>query len=425
MFAVGFFATAYFYYYRGSYEPPPEVEVPLTALEAPTSSFRGFEETATLRKGLLVLDAAHRNDFSEEEMTTLLSRVAARGYDMELLGETARFGGFRSFDLRERLFLMGEKLRQADSFAVVLPEVAFSRAEVDMVEEFVSKGGKLLLIADPARDHNINSLANRFGIEFQPGYLYNTVEYDLNFQDIFVRDFRPNEITSGLTQIALYTAGAIKTTGAGLAITDGNTRSSIVERPESFFPIGKGKDDHVVAVSDLTFMIPPQNSVLDNDRLISNIADFLTTSDRSFVLSDFPYFFKSDVDILLGRASLFDVATELKTMLSGFQIDSEVKGAEDFRRDTVYLGLYEDASRVVQYLDVAGIQVNGTLRTPFTPNIATEGTSVLLLNSTRDRKVLVILADSQRALLDIVGRLGSGTFRDGLADDLAGVYRSS
>ena len=180
-----------------------------------------------------------------------------------------------------------------------------------------------------------------------------------------------------------------------------------------------------MAVSDLTFMIPPQNSVLDNDRLISNIADFLTTSDRSFVLADFPYFFKADVDILLGRASLFDVATELKTMLSGFQIDSEVKGAEDFRRDTVYLGLYEDASRVVQYLDVAGIQVNGTLRTPFTPNIAAEGTSVLLLNSTQDRKVLVILADSQRALLDIVGRLGSGTFRDGLADDLAGVYRSS
>ena len=110
---------------------------------------------------------------------------------MELLGETARFGGFRSFDLRERLFLMGEKLRQADSFVVTLPEVAFSRVEVDMVEEFVGKGGKLLLIADPARDHNINSLANRFGIEFQPGYLYNTVEYDLNFQDIFVRDFRP------------------------------------------------------------------------------------------------------------------------------------------------------------------------------------------------------------------------------------------
>jgi hypothetical protein len=148
----------------------------------------------------------------------------------------------------------------------------------------------------------------------------------------------------------------------------------------------KSSDGHVLAIFDLTFMIPPQNSIVDNDRLISNVADFLTASDRTFELADFPYFFKSDVDILMGRAHLFDVATDLKSLLSSFQIDSEIRGMEDLGRDTVYLGLYDDSPDVVQYLTVAGIQVNGALRTPFTPDIAKERTAVILLHRTPERQ---------------------------------------
>ena len=228
--------------------------------------------------------------------------------------------------------------------------------------------------------NHINSLAERFGITFQPDYLYNMVENDLNFQNIIIRNFSPDEITTDLTQIALYTAGSIKTSGTGLALTDANTRSSLVKRAETFYPLVKGGDGHVLAISDLTFMISPQNSIMDNDRLISNIADFLTASDRSFELVAFPYFFKTDVDILLGRGSLFDLATDVKTLLSAFQIGSDIRGLEDLTNDTVYLGLYEDSTDVSQYLAVATIDVDGTLRTPFTPDIATEGTAVILLH---------------------------------------------
>ncbi|MCH8186659.1 MAG: hypothetical protein IH862_11215, partial [Chloroflexi bacterium] len=190
-------------------------------------------------------------------------------------------------------------------------------------------------------------------------------------------------------------------------------------------PLVKGSDGHVLAVSDLTFMIPPQNSIMDNDRLISNIADFLTASDRRFDLVDFPHFFDSDIDILLGRASLVGVATELKSLLSTFQLRSEIRGVEDLRTDTIYVGLYEDSPNVVQYLDVAGIQVDGTLRTPFTPDITTDGTTIILLHRTQGRHVLVILGHSKGVLLDTISRLSSGTFRSGLVDDLLGVYGSS
>ena len=422
--ALAFFLGAYFFHYRGSYDPPTTVEIPFESIGMPSSSFSSFTEVPTVQRGMLLVDGAHRNNFTKGEISALLSRVTDRGYDIEFIGEPSQFRGFRFFSLRERLPLMDEKLRQADSFAVILPQEPYVGEEADIVEKYVRKGGKLLLIADPTRGVEINSLSERFGIAFQPDYLWNMVEYDINFQNIFIRDFRPDELTRGLRQIALYTAGSIRSSSTGLAFTDGNTRSSMVESIEPFYPLVKVSDGHVLAVSDLTFMVPPQNAILDNDRLVSNIADYLTESQREFELADFPHFFKGDVEILLGRADLFDVGTELKSMLSAFQTDSEFRGVEDLTRDTVFLGLYEDSPDMAQYLEVAGIQVDDTLRTPFTPDIATERTAIILLHRTQERHVLVILGDSQGALADMVGRLRSGRFRSGLVSEFLGVYRS-
>ena len=182
---------------------------------------------------------------------------------------------------------------------------------------------------------------------------------------------------------------------------------------------GEGK---VVGIADLTFMVPPQNAVADNDQLVSNIADFLTTSERTFELHDFPHFFRSDVDLLVGRASLVDSATDLKNLLAVVEIDAEFRGVEDLSTDTVFLGLYDDSAHVVQYLHVAGVEVDESIRTPFTEDIVREGSAVVLLHRTRDRHVLVVLASSEQTMASVVGLFGTGGFRDGLVDELLGVY---
>ena len=423
-----FFSLRYFYF-SGSYGAPEVAKIAYESITPPSSSFSTFTEVAPVRSGLLVVDGAHGNLFRMEEISVLLSRVADRGYDVDFIGRSLRrFGSQGDFDilnLGERLHLLSEKLRQADSFVVVLPRDPYAKAEVDVVQDFVAKGGKLLLIADPTRAQDIDSLAKVFGIAFEADYLYNTTEYDLNFRNIFVRGFRDDEITRGLNKIVLYTAGSIKSTGTGLAFTDAATQSSLaVGRTESFYPLAKGSDPHVLAIADLTFMIPPQNAILDNDRLIANIADFLTESDRSFDVADFPHFFGPSVDILLGGDALFDVATRLKSLLGTLRIESEIQGFEDFTKDTVFLGLYRHASDVVQYLNPAGVMVSETVRTPFTPELPTGGTALVLLSQTSERRVLVILGDTPNALLDMVGRLASGAYRDGLVDPLLGVYRT-
>ena len=424
MVSLAFFLGAYFYFYRGGYDPPPMVQIPFEQIGEPASSFNSFTEVPSVQRGMLLLDGAHLNNFTKAEISVLLSRVAHRGYAIEFIGEAGFGGRFSSLRLGKRLLVLDEKLRQADSYAVVLPRTPYDPQEVAIIERYIGKGGKLLLIADPTRDHDINSLAESFGITFQPDYLYNQVENDLNFQHIFVRNFRPDQLTDGLGQIALYTAGSIKSSGTGLAFGDSNTRSSMVERIEPLYPMVRAEDGRVVAISDLTFMIPPQNAIWDNDRLISNIADYLTDSQRVFELTDFPHFFKDDVDILLGRAGLFDVGTEVKSMLSGFQVPSEIRGVENLSKDTMFLGLYQDSAAVAQYLEVAGIQVDDQIRTPFTPDLASDGTAIILLHRTQERNVVMILGGSPGALVDMVIRLGSGRFRSGLVSDFLGVYRS-
>jgi hypothetical protein len=197
LFALGFFLGAYFFFYRGGYDAPESPQVSFEKAAAPSSSFSAFAERVPTEKGMLLLDGAHRNDFTKAEITTFVSRVADRGYTIEFIGEERSSGGFRSLALQQRLFLLDEKLRQADSFAVILPDTPYEKPEVDIIERFVRKGGKLLLMADPTRDHNINSLAGRFGIGFQPDYLYNTVDYDINCPGHLRKRFPPRRDNRG------------------------------------------------------------------------------------------------------------------------------------------------------------------------------------------------------------------------------------
>ena len=422
-FAVIAFGVAFFLFYRGGYEPPPQVEISyeqITWPELPSSDFVDAPVTQ-VKHGLLVVEAMHGNAFTESEVFTLTSRVADRGYDVDFAG------GFTPGPESVRLQLLEEKLRRADSLMVVLPQLAYSEAEAALVERFVRKGGKLLLVSDPTRGDEINTLAAGFGLDFRPDYLFNVTEYDVSFQNIIVREFQPDELTVGLDAITLYAAGSIRSSGPGLAFPGADTRSSLVDTSERLYPIAGGDSRNVLAVADLTFMVPPQNSLLDNDRLISNIADYLTSSERAYELTDFPHFYEADpengTDILLGRESLWDIGIHTKNGLADYQISSEIRGVEDLSRDTVFLGLYEDALPMSRYLQAAGVRIGDTLGTPFAPDLDPDGTSVIVLDQNQDRHVLVVLADSPGTLEGAVNRLLDGDFRGDLVTNFVGVGR--
>ena len=375
-----------------------------------------------VQEGLVLVDDLHLNSFTESEISTLISMVANRGYDVEVIDISSTVEG------QTRLQMLEQRLRRATSFAVMLPRTSYSEEEINLVQQFVDKGGKLLLVSDPTRPNRINALAKRFGVEFQPDYLYNTVEYDLNFRHIFVRDFQPAPLTSGLDSIVLYVAGSIRSSGPGIAVSDTNTKSSLGETAESFYPIALGSTSNVLAIADFTFVVPPYNSLLSNNRLLSNVTDYLTDGQREFDLADFPYFYEpsleDSIDIVLGQPSLWNIGLEMRTGLSDYGLSSRISGEEDLSRNTVFLGLYEDSRAVSQYLQAAGISADDVLSLPFAPELDREDTSITLLHRDRDRYVLVVLADKPAVLSEALGSLFSGTFRSQLVNDYLGLSKA-
>ncbi len=415
------FAAAYLVFYRGNYDGPPRVEVDFLAqgVASANDGTQWMPSAAARQGGLLLVDTLHSNGFSSREILTLRTRVVAQGYDLELLGNFARAAE------PDRRAQLSERLREADSLVVITPLIAYSAGEVDLIEDFVRKGGKLVMVSDPGRRDQMNTLAQRFGVQFRPDYLYNQVENDQNFQNIFVRDFQPDELTAGLDTIVLFTAGSITSSGPGLAVVDAQTESSVSENNGDLYVMARAADRNVLAISDFTFMIPPYDSTVDNDRLLSNIIDYATTSDRVFDLADFPHFYPTGPDagvqILLGRPELLGSATNLKKGLEDYGISADIQGVEDVSRDTVFLGLHDDALQVRQYLQAAGVRVDDTLGMPFGLELDPAGTAVTVLDREGVRHVLILLADTPADLNRAVSRLLSGGFRSDLVSEVTGV----
>lgn len=419
VFFVAFLVVAFLVYNRGIYSAPPTPEIAFEdirsipaasgdVVDQPVFASSPVGDTA---RGHLLIDASHRNNFFHDELNELLSRTTSRGYT----------SSFRSTDSR---LTLAEELSQADAFLVILPVVWFSPEEIEAVLDFVERGGKVLLVADPGRFFHMNDLAEPLGLFFQPDYLYNLEEYDSNFREIFVRDFESDPITTGVSEVAFYYAGSIESTGPGLAFTDGNTQSSISEINAPRSPIAIGAHRNILAVYDWTFMIPPYSGVKDNEQLMSNIADFLTENDRTYRLSDFPRFFDGDVDILLENPDLISQAASVKQVLEDRGLAAQLQGQENGGRDTVYLALFDEHPRVTRYLEANGIRVGDSLATPFTSGISLENRAVMLLDRSGDRDVLVLLADTGSSLTSVINMLNNGSFRNGLVDDITGVFET-
>lgn len=413
---------SFFLFYGGRYTPPALSLLKQDSVLPAPFPIQPFTDSPVKRKGTLVVDMTHFNNYSDQEISILLSRVSSRGFIIKLLGNVGEF--MDSAPRRvQRENDLEVALRSADSYMVALPWYDFTDKERSLVRSFVGRGGKVLLVSDSVRNSAMNSLASDFGLIFEPDYLYNVLEHETNFQHFYVRSFRNAQISQGLKTVVFYQAGSISPESQGVAFTDENTFSSARESRGPFTPMSLAANGRVLAVSDLTFMTAPYNSVLDNDRLVSNIADFLTISERTFGLAEFPFFFKKDVDVVASSESLIGEAQSLRSLLSGFERVSVVKSEESFLNETAFLGLWQDYSKVEHYLSSAGIVIGKTIQTPFTGDIPAEGTALLYLDRSQERNVLIVLGDTDEAVGRVIDMLGSGEFRQGLVSDRLGIYR--
>lgn len=404
-----FLIGQYFYFYSGFYWPLPPAKPSLEEINFPATEIKTFPEIFEKREGFVLIDFAHNNNFQPAEISLLTFRITARGFDFEYLKE------------KENL---ETKLSQADAFLVILPQEEFTEKENNLIKEFKEKGGKILLIADPTRSSKINSLASNFGIIFESDYLYNQKENDGNFRYIFIKDFKSNDLTKNLARIVLYSASSISSPDWGLAFSDENTFSSTNQTKSKFSPIVFSQDSKVLALSDLTFLAQPYNLNWDNNQFMINLVDWLTKPERIFHLSDFPYFFQKEVEINYALADYLDSAVKLKNFLQNLGKNSQLSLSEKTpARDSIFLGLFADGGKVGDFLKSGKITIGGTKITiEGFGLIDKEKTSILYLQKTPERELLIILSDTKENLEKTVDGIINGQFRDWLISDNLAIH---
>ena len=273
------------FYYGGFYRPPPTEMPSYEHIVAPLVPSTEFSDAHVKGKGIILIDLSHNNNFDVEELNVLTSRLVSRGLTIEFfsLGADLKKELLGKETKDEKVVDLKEELKVADAYIIVCPRVQFSKEERKTVGDFVNNGGKLLLIADPTRPSQINSASLKFELIFEADYLYNMKENDANYRNIFVTEFKETSITRAIKRIALYTAGSITSVDFGIAFVGDNTFSSLIETRKRLSPLALTNDSKVLAVHDLTFMTEPYNGILDNNQLISNIADWLASPTRKEV----------------------------------------------------------------------------------------------------------------------------------------------
>lgn len=282
------------FFYSGSYSAPDAVVPDYETNVVPEELSLDFEDIFEVSEGVVLIDLAHGNTFDIEELNVLILRLVSRGLTVkflseeddlktELLGEEPPVDGeeppLDGEEPEEEPLVIEEEEEEPQletiAYIVVSPMFEFYNEEMEAIEEFTEIGGKLLLIADPTRPNRINNLSIKFGLIFEPDYLYNMKENDINYRNIFITDFEDNEITKDLDKLALYTAGSISSVNGSISYTDKNTFSSVLETRTKLSPIAMVQEASVLAIYDLTFFVEPYNGIADNNQFISNVADWL------------------------------------------------------------------------------------------------------------------------------------------------------
>ena len=353
----------WFYYYEGRYAPEKAARPDLTGIDEPLPETRPFTETeVSENRGSVIVDLAHGNHVQMAELNVLQARLATRGQRL-----------LPVYDPED----LNRQLQHAQSLVIISPAYDWMPDEIQAAQEFVEKGGRLLLVTDPSRfgviyDEwgyylgldpdvpHINDLASRFGFVFQDDYLYNTVENEGNFRNIVLTNLAEDELTAGLEELVFFAAHSISSEEPALLTAGDETRSSTSEREEELTVGLLAADGAVLALGDLTFMTEPNNAVSDNDQFVANIADFLSSAQRRYELADFPHFFGEEVHLVYAGAPLLDgdlvqEGSTLQARLAEHGKMTTIQAEEDEASDTLFLGLYEQAEEVEPYLEAAQV----------------------------------------------------------------------
>jgi hypothetical protein len=370
--------------------------------------------------GAVLFDLTHVNQYQAPEVQSLKEAIEKRGGKMEFITNAA---------------LLEDKLKYASAYVVISPSTAFTADELRMVQDYVERGGRLLVFTDATRgllyydyasdtvinlpDANIvNPLLSPFGVTVNNDYLYNVKEHEGNFRNVFFGDFGKNELTFGLKQVALYGTHSVKST-SGLTLLRG-TESTLSSVNDAYDPAEGGAaisgNGNVLAFGDFTFLTSPYKTVADNATLINNIADFTVGGKQTITLANFPYIFTQSVvqvypsSKIQLTAETIDAISELQISLRYVGATMEMADKAPRDGDILILGTFTPSDDLLDFTDPFNIKFDETSDTITVKNfgeIGRAGNGILLFEKNKKGNTLTLLADTSEDLLSLLSAVTS------------------
>ncbi len=383
--------------------------------------------------GIVLLDGFHGNQFMPNEIESLTSAIQLRGGDVETIIDSVS---------------LEVQLKHASAFISISPSYYFAPYETQMLKAFAERGGRILVFTDATR--NIlyfdqisgnpiaygdsvaaNSLLETFDISINNDYLYNIKNNEGNFRNVLFDEFGKNELTFGLSEVALYGTHSVESP-SGLILLRG-AESNLSSTTDAHNPKQGGAvlsaDGNVAVFGDFTFLASPYNTYTDNATLIQNLADFALSGNRNLTLANFPYLFtEKTVQIYISQD--MTKTTELVTSLGLLQtymrsLGIQLEFAEDLPRsgDAILISSYESLDEFESILKKFDVTIDGGdyISTTEFGDIGRYGNGLLMYDAGTKGHTLVLLADTSEEIISMISLAGGGGISSCLLSDRLAV----
>lgn len=443
------------WYYRGSYKPPDEIPLPpyseITIPELPgqdgktLSPEQGAQDSTS--SSVVLIDLAHSNRFDVSELETLTRMLSSRGAAIQLLDSNANF---------DQLGLEG-RLKFVSAYVVVSPFEPFSASEIEAVRRFVDRDGRLLVILDPTRSSSdsdlfdlddfsagaditvANQLLEPLDLAFSDDYLYDLVDNEGNFRNVFFETFNESPLTDGLNKVTLYAARSVYTeAGTPLMLGGDTVFSSITDSGGGLSAAAASPNMSALALGDLTFFQPPYDNVTDNRQLIENLADFLIAGEREPALEDLPFVFNGPVALIQSenfalQAETLSALLELKNMLNaaGYPLilaegSNLTADQPPLDMDRLVLGLFDPDPDLEEHLSALELTLpsddpDGLLHVPGFGALNPAGIGVIGVVREDGQTTLALLAEDEEMLISLLERMSLDLLEDCLLNGAYGL----
>lgn len=232
---------------------------------------------------VVVLDMAHENDVSEEQLGPVVRALSRNGATVTLLTRDQARG--QEFN---------ETLREADAFVSISPDRSFTPEQTDGLTAFADAGGRVLLLGEPMEmgmtggiffpptgpqdPAPMASMASEFGFAFGNGYLYHMGENANNYRKVYVTPAGESDLTEGVDRIVVREGTTVEGGTTFLSGIEGTALSTT--RQSARYPVA-ATSGNVTAVGDATFFTETGYQEADNEVLTGNLLDFLVTGDKT------------------------------------------------------------------------------------------------------------------------------------------------